>query len=75
MLFTEKEEVVFAPERVVSRVVYLFQKFSEGSLGTYYLGFNEREISEDILPFAISRLGHQLLQAHQYSADYLVACK
>ena len=54
MLYTQKEEVVFEPENVVSRVVYLFEKFSEGSLGTYYLGVNEREISEDILPFAIS---------------------
>ncbi len=54
MLYTHKEEVVFEPERVVSRVVYLFEQMSEGSLGTYYLGRNEREISEDILPFAIS---------------------
>lgn len=54
MLYTEKEEVVFAPENVVSHVVYLFEKLAEGSLGTYYLGVNEREISEDILPFTIN---------------------
>jgi peptide/nickel transport system permease protein len=51
MLYTANEEVVFEPERVVSRVVYLAEKLSHGSLGTYYLGFNEREIAEDILPF------------------------
>ncbi|WP_235827968.1 ABC transporter permease subunit [Brevibacillus migulae] len=54
MLYTHKEEVVFEPERVVSRVVYLIEKFTEGSLGTYYLGVNEREIAEDILPFTLS---------------------
>lgn len=54
MLTTVKEEVVFAPEKVVSHSVYLIQQISGGSLGTYYLGDYERSIAGDILPFAIS---------------------
>jgi len=54
MLRTVDEEVVFEPERVVSRVVYLFQQMADGSLGTYYLGLNEREIAKDILPFTFN---------------------
>lgn len=52
MLFTSKEEVVFQPERVISRTVFLFEKIGEGTLGTYYSGNTEREIAKDILPFA-----------------------
>nr|WP_276531591.1 ABC transporter permease subunit [Brevibacillus invocatus] len=54
MLTTVKEEVVFAPEKVVSHSVYLIQQIAGGSLGTYYLGDYERSIAADILPFAIS---------------------
>jgi len=54
MLYTVKEEIVFAPEEVVVRTVYLIQQIATGSLGTYYLGDNERSIAEDILPFAFS---------------------
>jgi len=53
MLYTVKEEVVFEPERMVSRTVYLLQKLASGSLGTYYAGETEREIGKDILPFAL----------------------
>ncbi|MFY0545379.1 ABC transporter permease subunit [Brevibacillus sp. H7] len=52
MLYTVKEEVVFEPERVVSRTVYLIEKIAGGSLGVYYVGETEREIANDILPFA-----------------------
>ncbi|RNB84419.1 ABC transporter permease subunit [Brevibacillus nitrificans] len=54
MLYTVKEEIVFAPENVVVHTVYLIQQIAGGSLGTYYLGENERRIAEDIVPFAIS---------------------
>lgn len=54
MLYTVKEEIVFAPENVVVRTAYLIQQIAGGSLGTYYLGENERSIAEDILPFAAS---------------------
>ncbi|MGG3489509.1 ABC transporter permease subunit [Brevibacillus choshinensis] len=54
MLYTVKEEIVFAPENVVVRTVYLIQQIAGGSLGTYYLGENERSIAEDIFPFALS---------------------
>ncbi|MFD2369969.1 ABC transporter permease subunit [Brevibacillus sp. GCM10020057] len=54
MLYTVKEEIVFAPENVVVRTVYLIQQIAQGSLGTYYLGENERSIAEDIFPFALS---------------------
>ncbi|MEC2131617.1 ABC transporter permease subunit [Brevibacillus centrosporus] len=54
MLYTVKEEIVFAPENVVVHTVYLIQQIAGGSLGTYYLGENERSIAEDIVPFAIS---------------------
>lgn len=54
MLYTVKEEIVFAPENVVVRTVYLIQQITAGSLGTYYLGENERSIAEDILPFAVN---------------------
>jgi peptide/nickel transport system permease protein len=54
MLFTADEEVVFQPERVVIRTVYLFEKMAEGSLGTYFVGQTEREIADDILPFAVN---------------------
>ncbi|WP_343071587.1 ABC transporter permease subunit [Brevibacillus choshinensis] len=54
MLYTVKEEIVFAPENVVVRTVYLLQQIGGGSLGTYYLGENERSIAEDIVPFAVS---------------------
>jgi len=54
MLYTVKEEIVFAPESVVVRTVYLIQQIAGGSLGTYYLGENERSIAEDIFPFAVS---------------------
>jgi len=54
MLYTVKEEIVFAPENVVVRTVHLIQQIAGGSLGTYYLGQNERSIAEDIVPFAIS---------------------
>ncbi|MED1796200.1 ABC transporter permease subunit [Brevibacillus nitrificans] len=54
MLYTVKEEIVFAPENVVVHTVYLIQQIVGGSLGTYYLGENERSIAEDIVPFAIS---------------------
>lgn len=54
MLTTVKEEVVFAPEEVVTRAIYLVQQIAGGSLGTYYLGDYERSIAEDIIPFAIS---------------------
>lgn len=54
MLFTADEEVVFQPERVVSRTVFLFEKISQGSLGTYFVGETEREIADDILPFAVN---------------------
>lgn len=54
MLYTVKEEIVFAPENVVAHTVYLIQQIAGGSLGTYYLGENERSIAEDILPFALS---------------------
>jgi peptide/nickel transport system permease protein len=54
MLYTVKEEVVFSPERMVSHTVYLFEKMASGSLGTYYVGETEREIADDILPFAIN---------------------
>lgn len=52
MLYTVKDEVVFAPENVVARTVYLIQQIAAGSLGTYYLGETERSIAEDIFPFA-----------------------
>jgi peptide/nickel transport system permease protein len=51
MLYTVKEEVVFEPERMVARTVYLLEKMASGSLGTYFVGQTEREIAEDILPF------------------------
>jgi peptide/nickel transport system permease protein len=54
MLYVEKEEVHFAPERVVTYTVYLLQQIGEGSLGTYYSGNDERSIAEDIVPFAIN---------------------
>ena len=54
MLTTVKEEVVFAPEKVVSHSLYLIQQIAGGTLGTYYLGDYERSIAADILPFAIS---------------------
>lgn len=54
MLYTVKEEIVFAPENVVVHTVYLIQQIAGGSLGTYYLGENERSIAEDIVPFTIS---------------------
>ncbi|MGG1661806.1 ABC transporter permease subunit [Brevibacillus sp. NRS-1366] len=54
MLYTVKEEIVFAPENIVVRTVYLIQQIAGGSLGTYYLGENERSIAEDVLPFALS---------------------
>jgi peptide/nickel transport system permease protein len=37
---------------VVSRTVYLIEKIAGGSLGVYYVGETEREIANDILPFA-----------------------
>ncbi len=54
MLYTVKEEVVFEPERMVSRTVYLLEKMASGSLGTYYSGETEREIAKDILPFTLN---------------------
>lgn len=54
MLYTVKDEVVFAPEEVVSHTVYLIQQIAGGSLGTYYIGETERSIAEDIFPFALS---------------------
>lgn len=54
MLYTVKEEIVFAPENVVVHTVYLIQQIAQGSLGTYYLGENERSIAADIFPFALS---------------------
>ena len=35
MLYTVKEEIVFEPENVVVRSVYLIQQIATGSLGTY----------------------------------------
>ncbi|USG64233.1 ABC transporter permease subunit [Brevibacillus ruminantium] len=54
MLYSIKDEVHFSPENIVARTVFLLQQFSEGSLGTYYSGVNERSIAEDIVPFAIT---------------------
>ncbi|GEB33575.1 MULTISPECIES: ABC transporter permease subunit [Brevibacillus] len=54
MLYTVKEEIVFAPEEIVVHSVFLIQQIASGSLGTYYLGENERSIAEDIVPFAMN---------------------
>ncbi|KZE54666.1 ABC transporter permease [Brevibacillus parabrevis] len=54
MLYTVKEEIVFAPEEIVVHSVFLIQQIATGSLGTYYLGENERSIAEDIVPFAMN---------------------
>ncbi len=49
---TTTEEVLFQPERFVSHFVYLLEKLASGSLGTYFVGPTEREISQDIFSFA-----------------------
>lgn len=54
MLYTVKEEIVFEPGAIVVHTVYLLQQLASGSLGTYYLGENERSIAEDIVPFALN---------------------
>ncbi|GED25919.1 hypothetical protein BAG01nite_20210 [Brevibacillus agri] len=54
MLYTVKDEIVFAPEEIVVHTVFLIQQIASGSLGTYYLGENERSIAEDIVPFAMN---------------------
>lgn len=46
------EEVYFQPERFVAQTAYLLDNMSHGTLGTYFLGRNERDIAGDILPYA-----------------------
>lgn len=57
MVYTSKEEVVFEPDKLVSRAVYLVEQMSHGTLGTYELGQTEREIAHDLLPFAVRSFG------------------
>ncbi|EKS54262.1 ABC transporter permease, partial [Citrobacter freundii ATCC 8090 = MTCC 1658 = NBRC 12681] len=35
MLYTVKDEIVFAPEEIVVHTVFLIQQIASGSLGTY----------------------------------------
>lgn len=46
------EEVYFQPEKFIAHTAYLVDNISHGTLGTYYLGRNERDIAGDILPYA-----------------------
>lgn len=46
------EEVYFQPERFIAHAALLVENISDGTLGTYTLGRNERDIAGDILPFA-----------------------
>lgn len=54
ILYTVKEEVVFAPEKIVAPTVYLLEEIAGGSLGYYFVGETKRSIAEDIVPFALN---------------------
>lgn len=52
ILYSVKEEVVFAPENIVASTLFLLEEMAGGSLGHYYVGETKRSIAEDIVPFA-----------------------
>lgn len=54
ILYTVKEEVVFAPENIVAPTIYLLEEMAGGSLGSYYVGETQRSIAGDIMPFALN---------------------
>ncbi|UFJ39112.1 ABC transporter permease subunit [Brevibacillus humidisoli] len=52
MIGIRGEAITIQPESFVIHTVKLLEDISSGSLGTYYLGENEREIAEDIWRYA-----------------------